>query len=66
MEQFAPIAMDQLMLLEQQIQQTANVNSAVSIGSGYANYLSNSTTNNPNALINVLENVIIVDSPSQE
>ncbi len=54
------------MLLEQQIQQTANVNSAVSIGSGYANYLSNSTTNNPNALINVLENVIIVDSPSQE
>ena len=57
--------MNQLMFLEQQIQQTANINSVVSIESGYANYLNNSTTNNPNAFINVLENVII-DLPSQE
>ena len=53
--------MQQMLLTEQQLQQATNIGCVASIQSGYANYSRSSTTNDTNALINVLENVIILD-----
>lgn len=60
-----PISANQWMLTEQHPPQTANISGVVSLRSGYANYHSYSTTNDSKALINVLENVIIIDPTVQ-
>ena len=48
-----------MMLTKQQAQQTINIGRVALIKTGYANYCRNSTTNGSNALIDVLENVLI-------
>lgn len=60
-----PISVNQWVLSEQHPHQTANISSVISLQSGYANYHSYSTTNDSKALINVLENVIIIDPTVQ-
>ena len=61
MEQIILIATEPVLLTEQLTQQTVNIGSFALIQSGYANYHSNSTTNDSNALINWLENVVVID-----
>lgn len=52
--------MEQVVLTEQQILPVTNIDCVASVQSNYANYQSNSATNGTNALIDILENVIII------
>lgn len=52
--------MDQVLLTEQTILPTTDINYIVSSKSNYANYHTISTTNGFNALIDILENVIVL------
>ncbi len=52
--------MDQVLLTEQTILPTTDINCIISTKSNYANYHTISTTNGFNALIDILENVIVL------
>lgn len=52
--------MNQVLLTEQTILPTTDINFIVSAKSNYANYHTISTTNGFNALIDILENVIVI------
>lgn len=66
MKQLTPLAIQQLLLTEQRNLQVINAGCVASIRSGYANYSRNSTTNDTNALINLLEDLIIIEPSVQD
>ncbi len=66
MEHLIQIIMPQPLPTDQQVPQATNIGCVASIQSGYANYSRSSTTNDSNALIDVLENVIIIDPSTQD
>ena len=51
--------MDQVLLTEQTILPTTDIDCIISTKSNFANYHTSSTTNSSNALIDILENVIV-------
>ena len=61
MKLLTPLTTQQLLLTEQQNLQVINVGYVAPIRSGYANYSCSSTTKDTNALINLLENLILIE-----
>lgn len=59
--------MEQVWLTEQQILPvTFSIDCVETTGSNYANYMNDSSTNETNAMIDILENVVIILGPSNQ